>query len=444
MQSMNLHPHVFPIGDQFFPHHQQNDQQPGIGMSAPQMFSPQANTARLFSQQPGMIQNIQGVANPQELPNSYLLKQKLNPVLGQPQSSLQQQQQQQHQQQQQQQNYHQQPQQAQQQNFNIGNPVGVAANRPPGLNGLRQGAPGLSRPGNNNIPKQATNNSAPPVFLPPPNHLLIREVWKNNLHGEFAALRKMVTKFNHVSISTEFVGTIARPIGNFRSKTDYHYQTMRSNVDFLNPIQIGISVSDPNGNKPETGPSTWQFNFQFDETKEMMSSESFELLQKSGINFDSHQSNGVDAFEFAQLMMDSGLLMEDTVTWITYHAAYDFGFLVNMLMNNLMPNNREDFEWWVHKFVPNFYDLNLICKVIQDFKQQQQQQQHPAQQQQSTLASLAEELGIPRFPLFTTTGGQSLLTSLGFSQLAKISLNKLPNGTSLSSYKNLIYGINGE
>ena len=139
-------------------------------------------------------------------------------------------------------------------------------------------------------------------------------------------------------------------------------------------------------------------------------------------------------------MIDSGLLLESSVTWITYHAAYDFGFLINILMNDSMPNNREDFEWWVHKFIPNFYDLNLICKVMQDYKQQQQQQQ----QRQYSLASLAEELGIPRYSVFMTTGGESLLTALGFFQLNKSSMSKMPNGTIFASYRNLIYGINGE
>lgn len=433
---MNMQTHMFPMGDQFFAHHPQNDQQPSMGMNGPQVFSPQLNHARLLSQQSGMIQNVQGMTNVQDLQNSFILKQKMDSQLPQQQPSFQHQHQpQQH--------------QPQQQNINIGGPLGVsaaaAANRPPGLNILRQGAPGMNRPNNNPLTKQsvANTNGPPPLLLPPPNHLFIREVWKNNLHSEFSSIRKMAVEYNHVSISTEFVGTIARPIGNFRSKTDYHYQTMRSNVDFLNPIQIGISMSDQNGNKPETGPSTWQFNFHFDQSQEMMSSESFELLQKSGINFDNHLHNGIEIFEFSQLMIDSGLLMEDNVTWITYHAAYDFGFLVNVLTNNCMPNNREDFEWWVHKFLPNFYDLNLICKVIQDFKQQQQQQP-PQQQQQFTLASLAEELGISRFPIFTTTGGQSLLTSLGYFQLSKLSMNKLPNGTTFASYKNLIYGINGE
>ncbi|QLG73508.1 hypothetical protein HG535_0F00180 [Zygotorulaspora mrakii] len=440
MQPINMQAHMFPMGDQFFTHHPPNEQQPGMGMNGPQVFSPQLNQARLLSQQPGIVQTTQGMSNPQELQNPYMLKQNMDSQLSQQQASFQ----------------HQHQHQPQQQNMSINGPVGIsaaaaAANRPPGLNILRQGAPGMNRPGNSHMPKQNLNNAggASSVVLPPPNHLFIREVWKNNLYAEFATIRKLAMEYNHISVSTEFVGTIARPIGNFRSKTDYHYQTMRSNVDFLNPIQIGVSMCDANGNKPEDGPSTWQFNFHFDEGQEMMSSESFELLQKSGINFDNHLNNGIDMFEFSQLMIDSGLLMDDSITWITYHAAYDFGFLVNILTNNCMPNNREDFEWWVHRFLPNFYDLNLICKVIQDFRQQQQQQQPQQQQpqqqpQQFTLASLAEDLGISRFPLFTTTAGQSLLTSLGFFQLSKLSMNKLPNGTTFETYRNLIYGINGE
>lgn len=425
MQSMNMQPHVFPLGEHSFFQQQQADQQSAMSLAGNQMYSPQVAQAGLLQQQqqPGIIQNMSGLTKPQEITNSYLLKQKLE--------------------------VEQQQQQQQQQQFNMGNPMGVTAataNGPPGLNGFRQGIPALNRAGKGQLPKHmaaAAAAAAPPMLLPPPGHFFIREVWKNNLHSEFATIRNLASQYNYISMSTEFVGTIARPIGNFRSKTDYHYQTMRSNVDFLNPIQIGISLCDANGAKPDHGPSTWQFNFNFDESKEMMSAESFELLQRSGINFESHALHGVDPFEFAQLLTDSGLLMDSNTTWVTYHAAYDFGFLVHILMNNSMPNNREEFEWWVHKFLPNFYDLNLICKVIQDYKQQQQ----PAavsQQQQFSLASLAEELGIPKFPLFTTTGGQALLTLLGFFQLSKLSMNKLPNGLSFSNYKNLIYGINGE
>lgn len=62
---------------------------------------------------------------------------------------------------------------------------------------------------------------------------------------------------------TEFPGIVARPVGSYASHTDYQYQTLRCNVDLLRLIQLGITLSDSDGNMPEGCP-TWQFNFQFD------------------------------------------------------------------------------------------------------------------------------------------------------------------------------------
>lgn len=450
MQSMNVQHHVLPMNEQFFTQGQPNEQNSGMSVNAPQMFSPQINHTRILQQQnqqnqqqqqqqipqqPGILPNIQVMGNnQQDISNGYLMKQKVDSLVAQ-QQQVQNQQQLQGQQQPLAQG---QTQQQQQQNFNIGN-----NNFPPGINVFEQPGISMTQPVINQIPNQMNinTNNGPilPMVLPPPNHLFIRDVWKNNLYSEFALIRQLVTKYNHVSISTEFVGTLARPIGTFRSKEDYHYQTMRSNVDFLNPVQLGISLSDANGNKPENGISTWQFNIEFDIAKEMVSAESMELLRKAGVNFDHHKNNGVSIFEFAQLMMDSGLLMDQNVTWITYHAAYDLGFLVNIFMNDAMPNNLKDFEWWVHKYFPSVYDLNLIYKIIRDFKHPQQ-----VQPSQYTLSTLADEIGIPRFPIFTTTAGQSLLMLLSFCQLNKLSMHKFPNGTDFSKYKNVIYGINGE
>jgi hypothetical protein len=55
---------------------------------------------------------------------------------------------------------------------------------------------------------------------------------------------------------------VARPIGNFRNSADYHYQTLRCNVDLLKIIQLGITLCDERGNLPESV-CTWQFNFKF-------------------------------------------------------------------------------------------------------------------------------------------------------------------------------------
>jgi CCR4-NOT transcription complex subunit 7/8 len=67
------------------------------------------------------------------------------------------------------------------------------------------------------------------------------------------------------SQDTEFPGVVARPIGNFRTSADYHYQTLRCNVDLLKIIQLGISFADENGHLPKDV-CTWQFNFKFNLT----------------------------------------------------------------------------------------------------------------------------------------------------------------------------------
>ena len=66
----------------------------------------------------------------------------------------------------------------------------------------------------------------------------------------------------HVRQDTEFPGVVARPIGTFKTSSDYHYQTMRCNVDLLKLIQIGITLADEEGNFPQDV-TTWQFNFKF-------------------------------------------------------------------------------------------------------------------------------------------------------------------------------------
>ena len=80
-------------------------------------------------------------------------------------------------------------------------------------------------------------------------------------------------------MDTEFPGVVARPMGEFKSSTDYHYQLLRCNVDLLKIIQLGVTFMDSEGNLPE-GITTWQFNFKFSLTEDMYAEESIELLQK--------------------------------------------------------------------------------------------------------------------------------------------------------------------
>src|ERR1700759_823030 len=89
---------------------------------------------------------------------------------------------------------------------------------------------------------------------------------------------------------TEFPGIVARPVAEeFGSKANFHYQTLRVNIDLLKVIQLGLAVFDADGEVPPPNalqllspmsksrlvaagvnlnmvcPCAWNFNFQFDE-----------------------------------------------------------------------------------------------------------------------------------------------------------------------------------
>jgi CCR4-NOT transcription complex subunit 7/8 len=83
---------------------------------------------------------------------------------------------------------------------------------------------------------------------------------------------------------TEFPGVVAKPISNFKSSSDYHYQTIRTNVDLLKIIQLGLTLSNEMG---ELAPDvcTYQFNFKFSLETDVYAQDSIDLLTRSGLDF---------------------------------------------------------------------------------------------------------------------------------------------------------------
>lgn len=192
---------------------------------------------------------------------------------------------------------------------------------------------------------------------------IIKEVWNFNLEHEFNALRTFIndkTSTIFISIHQEIPGIVARPVGTFNSSSDYHFQTLRSNADLLNLIQLSLCAVKVRNNEISNS-VIWQFNFLYDLTKEMFNEEHLSMLsQTSQINFASHMSQGIPHFTFAELMMESGLLLDPSINWLSYHSGYDLGFLISLLTNDLLPNDEKDFFWWCTKYFPNFYDLKHI------------------------------------------------------------------------------------
>jgi len=113
----------------------------------------------------------------------------------------------------------------------------------------------------------------------------IREVWAHNMEEEFKTICQVVRHHDYIAMDTEFPGVVARPIGEFKSSSDYQYQLLRCNVDLLKIIQLGVTFMDDKGNLPD-GITTWQFNFKFNLTEDMYAEDSVDLLQNSGIQFE--------------------------------------------------------------------------------------------------------------------------------------------------------------
>ena len=107
--------------------------------------------------------------------------------------------------------------------------------------------------------------------------LRVREVWEDNLEKELEIIRGVIDDYPYVAMDTEFPGVVARPVGDFKTSREYHYQTLRVNVDMLKLIQLGLTLSNEEGKLPKHNDElcVWQFNFrEFDVENDIHSGES--------------------------------------------------------------------------------------------------------------------------------------------------------------------------
>ncbi|KAJ8485485.1 hypothetical protein OPV22_017970 [Ensete ventricosum] len=214
-----------------------------------------------------------------------------------------------------------------------------------------------------------------------------RDVWADNLEAEFAVIREVVDDFPFVAMDTEFPGVAIRPLGDFKTVADSNYHVLRANVDLLHLIQLGLTFSDAEGNLPASAnggrPVVWQFNFrEFDVDRDISNPDSIDLLRKSDIDFKRNREQGVDANRFAELLMASGVVLNDSVR---------------------LPETREGFSELIRTFFPVMYDIKHLMRFSNSLH--------------GGLNKVAEQLEVDRVGTCHQAGSDSLLTARAFRKL---------------------------
>lgn len=254
----------------------------------------------------------------------------------------------------------------------------------------------------------------------------IRDVWDDNLEEEFARIREIVDDYPYVAMDTEFPGIVVRPVGNFKNSSEYHYQTLKENVDILKLIQLGLTFSDERGNLPTCGSDKcciWQFNFrEFDANEDFFANDSIELLKQSGIDFKKNSEQGIDAVRFGELLMSSGIVLNDNVHWVTFHSGYDFGYLLKLLTCQTLPDTQVGFFNLINMYFPTLYDIKHLMKFCNSLH--------------GGLNKLAELLEVERIGICHQAGSDSLLTSCAFRKLKENFFSG-----SLEKYSGVLYGL---
>jgi len=251
----------------------------------------------------------------------------------------------------------------------------------------------------------------------------IRDVWHDNIDSEFAMIRETIVTHPYVAMDTEFPGVVARPIGSFKSSSDFHYQTLRCNVDLLKIIQIGLTLCNAEG-ELAPGVCTYQINFKFSLSEDMYSQDSINLLSSSGLDFAAHEERGVDPLYFAELLMASGIVLVDDVKWITFHSGYDFGYLLKVLTCQPLPEDEDTFFQQLKLYFPQIYDIKFLMKSCESLK--------------GGLNKLAEDLEVERIGAEHNAGSDSLLTQAAFFKMRQLFFeNELDD----AKYLNSIHGL---
>merc|ERR1711991_1062134 len=100
----------------------------------------------------------------------------------------------------------------------------------------------------------------------------------------------------------------------------------------------------------------------------MYAEDSINLLRRSGIDFDAHLEHGIEPTQFAELLISSGLILNEKVCWISFHSVFDYVYLLRLLLNRQLPENENEFDEFFRLFFPRSFDIKHIVVLHKNRK----------------------------------------------------------------------------
>lgn len=165
-------------------------------------------------------------------------------------------------------------------------------------------------------------------------------------------------------------------------------------------------------------------DFHFYYSEDVFADDSIDLLRRAGINFDKTKSKGIDIKMFGEVLTTSGIVLNDKVKWISFHSGCDFGYLVNLLTGQNLPESEHDFHELLNIFFPCVYDIKQLMKCCRGLK--------------GGLNELADDLQVDRIGPQHQAGSDSLLTLQTFFKMKQYFFDgEMENGR----FEGKIYGL---
>lgn len=173
---------------------------------------------------------------------------------------------------------------------------------------------------------------------------------------------------------------------------------------------------------PPSPPPNSEFRLQDD----IYAQDSIDLLRVSGIDFARAEAAGVDVHRFGELLTTSGVVLNEDLTWVTFHSGYDFGYLLKVLTAAPLPHAESEFFELLALYFPSIYDIKYLMKFCGNLH--------------GGLNKLAEALDVDRIGPQHQAGSDSLLTAATFAKLT----TSFFKGDAVVEHRGVLYGLGSD